>query len=424
MRAGRTPAITGIGVESCGGSSVAALWDALQTGRTGLAFDPRLEELRSRCRVSGRVEDVEARFDADPGLSPSDKRSFSRFSQLGYLAAKQAMGTEGAPSGRGGVTVGTGIGPISELEDRFRRAFTGDRPRFPGHAVCRAMPSFLSSFLARQLGAVQGGQVVSLACTSGLLALERACDAIRRGEADWWLVGAIEEDSPHTWLTFDSQRLLAWGPRPGEPPARSCRPFDARALGIVPSGGAAFVKLEALERAEDHAWAAVVGATHRLSGASGASFMSMDPATYVEAVGDALAQAEVAPDEVDLVVPHALSTPADARELVALDAVLGLREHGQPVTTTRPVLGYALAASGLLDVVTLVLQLAAGRVLPNRHIEALAEGCLPFEACLPRVGHEARLRVGVKTAYAFGQGHAAVVLAREPGMKSLAEGGG
>lgn len=422
--------ITGASAETCLGSGVEALWRGLAAGKSGLALDPEMEALGLRCRVSGRLRGVAAAFAEDDSLSPKEKAYFGHFSQIGWLAAREALrdaGIGGAMAGRGeaigegaigrgGVFLGSGIGAISELEDQFRSAFGRRRPRSPGHAVALVMPSFLPAFLASRLDAALGGATVSLACNSGLVALEQAVTAIRSGRADWALAGGVEEDSPYTWSSFDAMRALA-RTSPGRDPAVESPPFSANAHGMIPSGAGAFLVVESEEHATRRGArvrGSVLACQHRIGKGRGASPTAFDSAGFRAAVEAALREAGASADRIDLVIPHANSTSADEEELLALDATLSLSARGTPVMTPKSLLGHSIGASGPVDLIVLLSQLERGHLIGNHHIAPLCPGLERLGPSLLHAAGAARLRRGLKTGHAFGGSSAAVIFEAPP----------
>lgn len=367
--------VTRIGVETIAGE---------------IGSDDELEQLGARCRRSGRLRDVDARVCSfDP--SAAELRSLSRFGRIGYLAAARALEGISALGPRGGVSIGTAAGPMSELRDSFDRAFSGRRFASPGYAVARHMPSVLPSLLLRRLGGRHGGSSVSCGCTSGLLALRDAVSAIRAGDVDWFLVGAVEEDSPHYWLAFDQQRLLAT--------RGHGVPYDAATDGFVPAGGAAFLLVESARHAEDHArapLARIAAAHHAMAPTPEGSFLRLDAAAYGEL-------ARSTGDRVDVLAPHAPGTSADPDELAALAEAVAWRA----IASNRHALGYAVAASGLIDVAFAIDILRTGYCPPVTGIEALDERAAPYRATLEGARD---VRSVLKTAYAIGGGIAAVRL--------------
>jgi 3-oxoacyl-(acyl-carrier-protein) synthase len=410
--------VTGLGAVSCVGRGVRALWDALEQGRSGLAADERMERLGMRCRVSGRVAGVDAAFAADESIEPRDTAWFSRFARLGYLAAREALADAALPaasmrppepSRQGGVLVGTGIGPLGEIDAHLRCAATGDRLVSPGHAVPRVMPSFLPSFLAQRLAARRGGATVSAACNSGLVALEAAVRDLTDGRADWYLVGAVEEDHPNIWWSFDTMRAL---PRTGdgEDPRRASCPFGQRARGFIPAGGAAFLVLETRRSAEARGarpHAIVRACEHRIAGGGVCAF---DAAAYSETIGRALEQAGVDAADLDLFVPHAQSTPIDVDELSCVDERLDLLRHGVRIAAPKAILGHAIGASGLLDVIATIGVLADTRRSSWPAHARLHDRVERFAPLFGPPRHAATLRYGIKAGHSFGGSVAAVVL--------------
>jgi 3-oxoacyl-[acyl-carrier-protein] synthase II len=278
------------------------------------------------------------------------------------------------------------------------------------------LPSFLPGFLGEKLGAGVGRGSVSLACNSGLVALEQGWRAVREGGARWFLAGGVEEDSPHTWWAFDGMRALARSATDGADPSRASRPFSHDAHGIVPAGAASFVVLEALDRAIARG-ATVHAVLHacRHEGSSGREpFTAFEPAAYARVASDALAQGGVPPGAVDLVTGHTHSTRADCDELRALDPLLDLASRGVRVNTPKSLVGHSLGASGLVDVIHLAMQLRRQHALGNHHITALPPDAERFARNVLLPPAPAALRFALKVGYAAGGSYAAVVLGSGP----------
>jgi 3-oxoacyl-(acyl-carrier-protein) synthase len=401
----RPVAITGLGVVTSAGRGEGALADSIRAGRCTLGPDEDLRRLGTRCRLSGRLADVDPQF-AELPISSGARDLFGRFSRIGALAAFDALASAAgaSPPSLGRVLVATAVGPMAELEACFRDTLGGQRHPRRTHAVTRVTSSFLATFLAEATSAPRGGKVVSCACVSALEALREAFELVASGAEDACLVGAVDEDSPSTWWAFDAQRLLGHA----ESPEARTRSLSGKAGGFLPAGGAAFFVVEAEEAARTRGrppHARLAGVTLR-SGPSAASLLAFPAAAYRAALEEARA---VPGPAIDLVMAHAPPTVADLDELGSLDDVLQVVEARTPVRSHKSLFGYALGAAAAIDVVLGVYQLTRGEVLPNdpgitepraaRFAAVLQGGLGP-----PPVG-----RI-LKTAYAQGGVAGAVVL--------------
>src|SRR4029453_258321 len=90
----RRVVVTGMGVLSALGNTVASTWDGLLAGRSGIttisAFDPS----RLTSQMAGEVRD----FDSSHVLDRKDQRRTDRYIQFGLVAAREAMDQAGLPA--------------------------------------------------------------------------------------------------------------------------------------------------------------------------------------------------------------------------------------------------------------------------------------------------------------------------------------
>src|SRR5438874_2395559 len=132
---------------------------------------------------------------------------------------------------------------------------------------------------------------------------------------------------------FASDWSWAWARRNSEPQSAS-RPFDRGRDGFVMGEGGAMFVLEPQAQARRrsvHVYAEIAGCGAR-SDAYNMVIPSPDPEPAAAAMRQALADAEVAPDQVDYVNAHATSTPrGDAAEAQVLAKVFGDAVHNVPV---------------------------------------------------------------------------------------------
>lgn len=403
----RRVVMSGASVMSSAGRGIDALITAIRRGACSLALDERLLALGTRGVLSGRVPEVDPAFD-ELRIEPSHRALFGRFSRIGAVAAFDALAGAGgtSPPAIGRVLVATAVGPMSELESCFRDTLLRERHPLPSHAVTRATPSFLATYLAGAVGAPRGGRVVSCACVSALEALRDAVELIAAGIEDACLVGAVDEDSPSTYWAFDAQRLLGHA----RASAGRTRSLSGKPGGFVPAGGSAFFVLEAEEVAAARGRAAAVsiaGVSVR-SEPRPASLLAFPSGAYRAALDDAAA---FRGSGFDLILAHAPPTIADVDELRLLDEAFEVAASGTPVRSFKSLFGYALGAAAAIDVALGGSAIERGELLPNdaAPLEPLAR---PFAASLEGPAQRRSVTRVLKTAYAQGGVAGALVLER------------
>ena len=114
----RRVVITGMGVVSPVGNDLAAFWESLKAGRSGIGQITAFDTSQYHCHIGGEVRD----FDYMPFFkSPRDGKRCDRYVGLGMAASKMAISDAGLDLNaidptRVGVMVGSGIGGLSTLE--------------------------------------------------------------------------------------------------------------------------------------------------------------------------------------------------------------------------------------------------------------------------------------------------------------------
>ncbi|TBR25550.1 acyltransferase domain-containing protein, partial [bacterium] len=246
-----------------------------------------------------------------------------------------------------------------ELRDAAGPALTANR-------TMGALGGIIASRIAREFKV--GGPSFTLASdeTAGLRALEAAAGALRRGELDCALVGAVDAGGdPRALAAADALRAFS--------PSGAARPFEAAADGSVPGEGAACVVLKRLDDAlqdGDRVYAV-------LRGVGTATAADTEAARgYTDALERAYRDSGVAPDSVSYLETHGSGSPMeDAAEAAALGAFFGRRPAERPLAlgAVKPVIGHTGAASGLASLVKAALALYQEILPPLPLLEPRAE---------------------------------------------------
>ncbi len=373
--------VTGMGLVSPLGCGVEIAWGRLLAGESGLRRLPHAVVGDLPAKVGGVVPDVASDpaggFDPDAAAPPKDQRKMDRFILLALVAAGEAIAQAGwAPRTesereRTATVVASGIGGFPAIVDAVHTADTRGPKRMSPFTV----PSFLVNLAAGHISIRHGykgpiGAPVT-ACAASVQAIGDAARLIRSGEAEIAVCGGAEACIHRVSLGgFAAARSLSV--EFNETPERASRPFDIHRDGFVMGEGAGILVIEALEHALARGArpiAEVVGygtsadAYHMTAGPD-------DGNGARRAMQLALAQARIAPDNVQHLNAHATSTPVgDRAEIEAIKAVFG-RDGRVAVTSTKSATGHLLGAAGGTEAIYSILALRDQVAPATRNLES------------------------------------------------------
>ncbi|MBM4026450.1 MAG: beta-ketoacyl-[acyl-carrier-protein] synthase family protein [Planctomycetes bacterium] len=426
--------VTGLGAVSPLGLGVPETWAGLCAGRCGIrrirAFDPT----GLPCEWAGEVPEYRIQ-ERVPRTYRKAVKLMCRDIELAVLAAGEAITSGGLVTKgidpekvnidptRFGINIGAGIiccdlvelGPAvaaSTLDGRF------DLHKWGREGLQLVTPLWLLKYLpnmpACHIGIIHDMQGPSntITCSEAAahLALGEAAQVIARGDADLALAGGAEAKVNQMMILRQHLLRRAVSTGTGDPET-ICRPFDANACGAIFGEGAAMLVLENLDHARRRnarilAEIAGIGQSHSMSAAY--ERLEPDGQGIRIAVEKALADAEIGPEDLDLVIPHGTAIPQDdLAEARGLAAALGPAVKKIPVWPTKSMLSTTGAAGGALDVVAAVQAITEGVIPPARNFQTPAPGC-PLNVLTAR--RDGPIRHVLCCSYTHGGQTAAIVL--------------
>lgn len=398
--------ITALGHNACEN------WEAMVAGRPGIEritlFDPTGYE----SQVAGEVKN----FDPAAFMDRKEARRADRVTQFAFAAANEALKqSEYEPSSGDGtdfaVIMGTAIGGITTLIAEYDTLLA----KGPGRVSPFLMPMMLSDMSSGQLSIKLGAKAVNYAlisaCASGADSIGEAANIIRRGDANIAIAGGTEAPvTPICMAGFAAAKALTTR---NDDAARASRPFDSTRDGFVMGEGAGALVLES----EEHALArgATILAELAGYGATSDAFHITQPDENGEgaarAMRKALAQAGLAPDDIDYLNAHGTSTLMnDKLETVAIKKVFGEYAYSLPVSSTKSMTGHLLGAAGAVEAAASVLALLNGIIPPTANYENPDPDCdLDY---VPNAARSASLEAVMTNSLGFGGHNASLVFRR------------
>ena len=366
----RRVVVTGMGVVSPVGSSVATFWDSLLTGRSGIAPITLFDASNYPCPYAAEVKD----FDPTSVVEPKRVPTFSRPTLFGLGAALQCVANAEWHSRPGdgvcGVVGGTANTAQGAVEEAIllaeKHGFRATRQLW--YTLTKAFPHAMASEVGRRTGFQAKALTISTACTAGLNAVDQSMRLIRRGECDCVLTPAADATiTENLYPYFCRAGMLATSDLP---PNRISRPFDAQRSGGILGEGGACLLLEDLahaRRRQAPILCEVLGA-----GSCGEGYSADNEDAFVggvvRALEEALADASLSPATIDYVGCHGVSDPTlDRLETLSLKRVFG--EEGAyriPMSSIKALTGMPLSVGGLLQTIA-TTQAIQNDLLPPTH---------------------------------------------------------
>jgi minimal PKS ketosynthase (KS/KS alpha) len=414
----RRTAVTGVGVVAPGGVTRDRFWAALIAGRSAIRHI-------SFFSASGFRSQIAAECDFDPyvaGLDDQEMRRMDRYVELGVAAAMEAVSDsaldlQNVDRDAMAVSMGSALGGVMYLEEDYvvasRRGATwlvdsGYASPFLYHA---ALPSSLASEVSLKFGAHGPSVVHASSCTAGIDAVGFGHQLIQDGEAEIVVAGAAE--SPISPIVIGGLDPIKATSHRNDDPSSASRPFDRERDGFVVGEGAAVLVLEEWEHAAArgaHVYCEVAAyanlcTAHHMTG------LKADGLDLAETMTCALRQANLRAQDVDYISAHGTSTKQnDRHETAAFKHALGEHAFKVPISSIKSMIGYALGASGALQLAACALAIEQGVIPPTINLHNPDPECdLDY---VPNEARYQRVDVALATASGFGGFQAAAILSR------------
>jgi 3-oxoacyl-[acyl-carrier-protein] synthase II len=398
----RRVVVTGMGIVSPVGNTLASAWDSIQAGRCGIGPITHFDASAYATRIAGEVRD----FDPKTFLSPKDVKKMDPFIHYGLAACLQALDDSGieitdANAERIGALVGAGIGGVRGIEETAVDLHKGGPRKVSPFYV----PSTIINMLPGQLSIMKGlkGPNFSAvsACATSNHSIGMAMRMIQYGDADVMVAGGAEHGTTPTSVAgFCSMKAMSTR---NDEPLRASRPWDKDRDGFVLGDGAGILILEEYEHAKKRG--ARIYAELAGFGASSDAYHMTAPSENGEGPARCMAMAfkdaGVTPDQVGYLNAHGTSTPlGDLAETLAVKRAFGEHAYRTMVSSTKSMTGHLLGAAGGVEAIFTVMALHTGVIPPTINLDEPGEGCdLDY---VPNVARQKQVDVAVSNGFGFG----------------------
>jgi 3-oxoacyl-[acyl-carrier-protein] synthase II len=413
----RRVVVTGIGLVSPVGNTVASTWEALCNGKSGIGPLTEFDGSGLATRIAGEIRD----FEITDFISSKDARRFDKFMHYGLAAAQEALNEagllgddHGVNPERIGLAVGAGIGGIASIEKNMLIYRDKGPRRVSPFYIPGSIVNMISGVLSITHGFKGPNIAVVTACTTSTHNIGLAARMIQYGDADVMVAGGSEYGTTPTAMAgFVSAKAMSTR---NDDPEGASRPWDEGRDGFVLANGAGLMVIEELEHAK--ARGANIIAELAGFGMSGDAYHMTAPPEDGEGAARcmdvALKDSGLNPDEVDYINAHGTSTPlGDRAESDAVKTVFGDHARRMAISSTKSMTGHLLGAAGGSEAVFSVLSIRDGVIPPTINLENPSEGCdLDY---VPNVAREVPVDVALSNSFGFGGTNGTLVFRRYNG---------
>ncbi|MBI3715116.1 MAG: beta-ketoacyl-ACP synthase II [Betaproteobacteria bacterium] len=404
----RRVVITGLGIVSPVGNTVATAWDNIINGRSGIGPITRFDASVLPTRIAGEVKG----FNAADWMSPKEVRRLDTFIHYGLAATKMAIDDAGltvddSNAERIGVNVGSGIGGLPMIEDNIREMIDKGPRRISPFFVPGSIVNMVAGMISIQYGMKGPNVSMVSACTTAAHCIGEAGRMIEYGDAEVMIAGGTESTINMAGIGgFCACKALS---ERNDSPETASRPFDKDRDGFVLGEGGGILVLEELEYAKARGariYAELAG-MGMSADANHITAPSMDgPRRGMLA---ALRNGHVNAEDIQYVNAHGTSTPlGDKNETAAMKAAFGEHAKKIVVNSTKSMTGHLLGAAGGIEALFATLAIHHQISPPTINIVNQDPEC-DLDYCA-NSAREMKIEVAMSNSFGFGGTNGSLII--------------
>lgn len=409
---GRRVVITGLGLISPTGNSVATGWRNVRDGVSGISVVDSFDTTEFSTKIGGVIKD----FDVTDYMSKKESRKSDKFIHYGVAACTEAFEDSGlevveANAHRFGVIMGSGIGGIHTIEQNYEKYRTGGARRISPFFVPGSIVNMVSGQVSIKYGMSGFNLALVSACATSTHCIGLGARLIGIGDVDVVLAGGADyATTPLGIGGFCAARALSTR---NDDPAAASRPWDRDRDGFVLSDGAGCLVLEDYDHAIKRGaqiYAELIGSA-MTSDAYHITAPTEDGSGADLCMRMALEDASINFEDVDYVNAHGTSTPlGDLAETLAIKLTFGEHAKRLAISSTKSTTGHTLGAAGALEAIFTIMAIKEQTIPPTINIENQDPACdLDYTANTAR---ELNLKVGLSNSFGFGGTNGTVIFKR------------
>jgi 3-oxoacyl-[acyl-carrier-protein] synthase II len=404
----RRVVVTGLGILSPVGNGLAAAWESILAGRSGITRITRFDAHAFASQIAGEVKG----FDVTKHLSAKEARRYDTFIHYGLVATMEAIKDAALEDYKGdrdrvGVCIGSGIGGLQLIEETQKAYLEGGPRKISPFFIPGTIINMISGLVSIQYGYRGPNLATVTACSTANHSLGEAARLIEYGDANVMVAGGAEATiSPLGVGGFCAARALSTR---NDDPATASRPWDVDRDGFVLGEGAGILVLEEMEHARSRGariYCELAG--YGLSAdAHHITAPPEDGAGAALSMANALRNAGLAAADIDYINAHGTSTQlGDVAECIAVKRCFGDHAAKLAVSSTKSMTGHLLGAAAAIEAVFTVLAIRDQVAPPTANLFKQDPRCdLDF---VPNTARKMAIRAALSNSFGFGGTNATI----------------
>jgi len=357
--------VTGLGVAAPSGVGKENFWRNMKEGKSFISQITKFDASSYPFQLAGEIKELKM----PPCFSSRLLRKLDRFSHLSLITTEEAIQNAKLKLSeenleRIGIIMGNLLGGWQFAETELRDLHLHGVKEVSSYQATAWFPAAPQGEISIYYKTKGYSKTIVADRASGLAALGYTLRTIRNNRADIIFAGGCEAPiTPYALLCCSTSKELA---------KKIYRPFDRERDGYIIAEGSGILVLEELEHAlkrQAPIYAEVIGYGTTSDGYHPVE-CAPDGRELARAIRIALNQGKIKPDEIDYIsLDGAATKEGDKTETLAIKEVFGEYAHKIPMSAPKSMMGNLLGASGAVDLVTTLLTMKEGTILPTINYE-------------------------------------------------------
>ncbi len=413
--------VTGIGVVSPIGNNIPEFTTNLKAGTSGIKYIPELKDYGFGCQVGGIPDITKDEIkDKLSAIRFENKDLHIQYATLGFLEAldnanlslenKEDFTDTGIIIGTSGFSLNMLINEVAPLVQAKKVRHI--RSRFVEEGMVNASAIAINKLIGNENMVT----AVTNTCSTSGYSVNLGKHWIETGMANRMIVGGSDAYSPYVWALFDS--IKAIDRKHNDTPESASRPMSESAKGFLPASGAGILILEDHEYAKRRnapIFAEIAGGAINSGGQKDGGTISLPNITGIEkCITKAYNDANIHPEDIDLISGHLTGTIADPMEIKAwMNSGKYNRINIPYINAPKSLFGHCLGASGAIELIAAIVQMNENFIHPSLNCEDLhpeIARLIPEEKIPHKCIENKRIKYVAKASFGFGDVNSCLIL--------------